>query len=113
MIECIVVAIVVKLMPSFSTNAITLGSKSNISNTNKSYKAMDYLVILFISNNPITICMNTHVSFKNLIIKTKVSTLAQNIQRSKLEMNIIANARFGKNMLIHYLFDHVKQHFFH
>jgi hypothetical protein len=33
---------------------------------------------------------------KNLIIKTKVSTLAQNIQRSNLEENIIANARFGK-----------------
>ncbi len=76
MIEWIVVAIVVKLIPSFFINKITLCSKSNISNTNKSYKAMDYLVISFISNNPIAICMHTHVSFKNLIIKTKVFTLA-------------------------------------
>jgi len=44
---------------------------------------------------------------------TKISTPQQNIQRSKLVEITATNARFGKNMIIHSLFNHGRQHFFH
>ncbi len=47
------------------------------------------------SNNPITTCMGTHVSPKKLITKVKISMLLQNIHRSKLEDNIVVDAKFG------------------
>ncbi len=56
---------------------------------------MDWLVILFTSNNPIMISMGTHVSFKKLITKTKLSTLAWDIHKSKLVDTIVIDARLG------------------
>jgi hypothetical protein len=43
----------------------------------------------------------------------KISTPQQNVQRSKLVETITTNARFGKNMLIHSLYNRGRQHIFH
>jgi hypothetical protein len=79
MIKYKVVAIVVKLVPSSFTNVMTECNKPNLSNKDWSCVTMDYLVVLFISNNPIVICMGAHVSFKKLITITKVFTSPQDI----------------------------------
>jgi len=44
---------------------------------------------------------------------TKISTSQQNVQRSKMVEITTTNARFGKKMLIHCLFNHGRQHIFH
>jgi hypothetical protein len=67
MIECKVVVVATKLVPSSLTNVI----KPNFSNKNQSYATMDYLVVSFTSNIPIG-----QVSLKKLITKVKVSTLS-------------------------------------
>jgi len=72
MIECKVIVVVTKLVPSSLTNVI----KPNFSNKNQSYATMDYLVVSFTSNIPIVTCMGTQVSLKKLITKVKVSTLS-------------------------------------
>ncbi len=72
MIECKVVVVVTKLMPSSLTKVI----KPNFSNKNQSYATMDYLVVSFTSKIPIVTCMGTQVSLKKLITKVKVSTFS-------------------------------------
>jgi hypothetical protein len=57
---------------------------------------MDYLVILFTSNSPTMICTGTHVSFRKLIIKAKISILLQDMHKSKLTHTIIVDARFNR-----------------
>jgi hypothetical protein len=57
---------------------------------------MDWVVILFTSNNPIMISMGTHVPFKNLITKEKLSTLPWDIHKSKLVDIIAIDATLGK-----------------
>jgi hypothetical protein len=95
MIECKVVAIIVaKLMPSSFTKAITRCNKPNFSNKDQSFVAMDYSIVSFTSNT--TTCMGAQVLFKKLITKAKVSTLLQDIHRSKLVDITIIDARFGK-----------------
>jgi hypothetical protein len=57
---------------------------------------MDYLIISFISNNPIVICMGTQVLFKKLITKAKVSISLQDIHKSKLTNIITIDVRLSK-----------------
>jgi hypothetical protein len=57
---------------------------------------MDYSIVSFTSNNLTTTCMGAQMSFKKLITKANVSTLLQDIHRSKLVDITIVDARFGK-----------------
>jgi hypothetical protein len=75
MIECRIVAMVVKLMPLSFTNKIIQCSKPNLFNKYQSCITMDSSIVLFASNNPTIIWMGIQVSFKKLIIKAKVFTL--------------------------------------
>ncbi len=48
------------------TNAIVQCKKLNLSNKNQNWTTMDYMIVLFISNNPTTIC-NGHPSYTQKI----------------------------------------------
>ncbi len=83
-------------MFSSFTKVITQCNKPDFFNKDWSCVAKDYLVILFISNNPTMICMGTHVSFKKLMTKVKISILFRDIHKLKLADTTIVGARFGR-----------------
>ncbi len=95
MMECRAIAIVAKLVPLFlqrrSPNALNQTSPTKIR------IVQPWTTRLFHSSNyPTLTCMGTHVSLKKLITKVKVSTLLQNIHRSKLENIIVVDAKFDR-----------------
>ncbi len=83
-------------MPSSFTKVITHYNKPNFSNKDRSCVAMDYMVILFTLNNPTMICMDTHVSFKKMMTKEKISILLRDIHKSKPANTTIVDARFDR-----------------
>jgi len=93
MIECKVVAIVAKLVPSSFAKAITQCNKPTSLTKIKVVQPWIDWVVSLTSNNPIVICMEIHMSLKKLISKAKVSTLPWDIHRSKLVDVIVIDVR--------------------
>jgi len=111
--ECRVVAIIVKLMPLFFRNGITQCSKSNLSNKNRNCITIGlfncHVHLKKPHNN-----MYGHSSFiQNINNQSKsIHTTMTHLKRNISKDNCY-ECKIWQNMIVYYLLDHVKQHFFH
>ncbi len=97
----------------YFTNASAQCKKLNLSNKNHNWTTMDCLIILFISNNPTTIC-NGHPSYtQKFNIQNKSIDTTPKHPKIKTNKNYYCRCMIQKNMSVHCFLDHGKQHFFH
>jgi hypothetical protein len=113
MIERRVVAMVVKLMPLSFRNGITQCSKSNLFNKDRNCITIGLLDCHVHFKQPHN-NMYGHSSFiQNINNQSKSIHITMRHLKRKISKNNFYKCKIWQNMLVHYLFDHVKQHFFH
>ncbi len=93
--ECNVDAMVVKLLSSSFTNAITQCIDPNFESSDSSQISILHPLVSFTLNKSTLTCIGVQEWFKKFVTRAKMSTPSLNIQRSKLMEIIVTNVRFG------------------